>query len=141
VQPHLGVLYPIHVGTDATNGNGAYLSEGGVWTNGSSRAFKENFQTLDSGRLLSKISGLKVDSWNFKDSDEKHIGPVAEDFVAAFDVGIIRESDGQRDNQYLAANDVAGVALAGVKELIQENRELRDLIGQLERRITELEKK
>ena len=139
VQPHLGILYPIHVGTDATNGNGAYLTDGGVWTNGSSRAFKENFQAFDSPQLLSKISSLQVDSWIFKDSDEKHIGPVAEDFVAAFDVGIIRESDGQRENRYLAAGDVAGVALAGVKELIQENRELKDLISQLERRITELE--
>jgi hypothetical protein len=57
---------------------------------------------------------------------------MAEDFVAAFDVGIIRESDGQRDNQYLAASDVAGVALAGVKELLTK-------IEQLEARIAELE--
>ena len=66
---------------------------------------------------------------------------MAEDFVAAFDVGTIRDSDGKRDDQYLAASDIAGVALAGVKELIQENRELRDLISQLERRITEMENK
>lgn len=35
--------YPIHVGTNATNGNGAYLTAGGVWTNASSRAKKDRF--------------------------------------------------------------------------------------------------
>ena len=31
-----GVNYPIHVGTSSANGNGAYLSKTGQWTNGSS---------------------------------------------------------------------------------------------------------
>jgi len=63
---------------------------------------------------------------------------MAEDFVAAFDVGTIRESDGMREDHYLAAGDVAGVALAGVKELIeivnelkQENAELKSEIEAL----------
>jgi hypothetical protein len=134
-----GISHPIHVGTDGLNGNGARLTIGGTWTNGSSRDFKENFKTLEPNELMTKINELEITSWNYKDSEEKHIGPVAEDFVAAFDVGTIIESDGQRDNQYMAASDVAGVALAGVKELLRENRELRDLISELEERITELE--
>ena len=129
-----GISHPIHVGTNNANGNGARLTAGGVWTNGSSRTFKENFHELGGNELLSRISGLPVGSWQFKDSDEKHIGPVAEDFVEAFDVGAIRESDGQRENQYLAASDVAGVALAGVRALL-------DKIEQLEARIAELEAK
>lgn len=138
--------YPIHVGTNTGNGNGAYLSASGWWTSTSSRNFKENFEPLDGQELLAKISNLAVDSWEFKDSDERHIGPYAEDFVEAFDVGTIRE-DGTRDNQYLAAGDVAGVALAGVKELAQQNQELRQIIEQLrqsntllEARVAELEK-
>jgi len=36
--------HPIHVGPDGGgNGNGAYLSSGGTWTNVSSRSFKERF--------------------------------------------------------------------------------------------------
>ena len=134
-----GISYPIHVGTGTGNGNGAYLTNGGVWTNGSSRTFKENFQSLNSRELLEKISSMPVEAWNYKNSDERHIGPVAEDFVSAFDVGTIRD-DGIRDNKYLSAEDIAGVALAGVKELINENQELKQTIEKLSQRIAELEK-
>jgi hypothetical protein len=134
--------YPVLVGTNSSNGNGAHLTYGGTWSNGSSRDFKENFRSLVSNELISKISNLEVSSWNYKDSDEKHIGPVAEDFVAAFDVGTIRKSDGQREDHYLAAGDVAGVALAGVKELIkaveelrEENEKLRTEIDQLKQQV------
>jgi len=134
-----GISYPIHVGTGTGNGNGAYLTNGGVWTNGSSRNFKENFQTLNSQELLKKISNLPVEAWSFKNSEERHIGPVAEDFIQAFDVGTVKE-DGNRDNQYLSAEDIAGVALAGVKEMIKENQELKQVIEELRHRIMELEK-
>jgi hypothetical protein len=127
-----GAAYPIHVGTITSNGNGAHLTNGGTWTNGSSRTFKENFQSLGANELMDKISRLELTSWNYKDSDEKHIGPMAEDFVAAFDVGTIRESDSSREDHYLAAGDVAGVALAGVQALL-------DRIEELEARIVELE--
>ena len=127
-----GINHPVHVGTDATNGNGAHLTGGGVWTNGSSREFKENFRSLDRDELLASIATMQIDSWNFKNSDEHHIGPAAEDFVLAFDVGTIREEDGTRENHYLAAGDVAGVALASVQALLNK-------IEKLEQRISELE--
>lgn len=133
-----GVSYPIHVGTHNGNGNGAYLSAGGTWTNGSSRGLKENFEQFNGTLLLSKISGIAVESWNYRESEEKHIGPMAEEFVATFDVGSIRESDGRRDDKYLAASDVAGVALAGVKELIKQNRELSQIIEELQEDVAAL---
>jgi hypothetical protein len=133
----VGIAHPIHVGTDGTNGNGAHLTAGGTWTNGSSRTIKENFQSLNPRELLAKISGLPVEGWNYKGTDERHIGPVSEDFVAAFDVGTVQ--NGRRDNKYLSPGDVAGVALAGVKELVEENQELRQVIEELQQRITDLE--
>jgi hypothetical protein len=132
------IVHVIHVGTDGSNGNGAHLTFGGTWTNGSSRNFKENFERLDSHDLLAKISNLPVEAWQYKNSDERHIGPVSEDFVQAFDVGTVR-SDGNRDNHYLSSGDVAGVALAGVKELIQENQELKQIVSDLTERIADLE--
>ena len=132
------ILHPIHVGTNGTNGNGAHLTAGGTWQNGSSRTFKENFQPLGHQELLAKISNLPVEVWQYKDSDERHIGPVSEDFVQAFDVGTVR--NGRRDDKYLSPGDVAGVALAGVKELAQQNQELRQIIEGLSQRISELEK-
>jgi hypothetical protein len=123
--------YPIQVGTNSSNGNGAYLTSGGTWTNGSSRTFKENFTPFDGAELLSKISNLSVTTYNYINSTEKHVGPVAEEFVRAFDTGVIRENDGLRDDQYLAASDVAGVALAGVQELIRQIEELKNEISEL----------
>jgi len=136
-----GLSYPIHVGTSTSNGNGAYLTEGGTWSDGSSREYKENFTPLDGETVLDKISELPVESWNYKGTDERHIGPVAEDFVAAFDVGPTRVTDGQRDNKYLASKDVAGVALVGVQELVKENKKLKELIFQLQQDIEELKAK
>jgi hypothetical protein len=130
-----GISYPIHVGTNTSNGNGAYLSPGGIWSPGISRAFIENPRLQSGTELLNKISSLSIASWNYKNSSEKHISPNAEEFVGAFDVGVIRESDGKRDNQYLAASDVAGVALAGVQELMKiieaQNKKIEELQSQI----------
>lgn len=120
-------------------GGGAYLSSFGTWTNASSRSFKDNFTSYNREDLFRKISSMPLEFWQYRNSDERHIGPMAEDFSAAFDVGIIRETDGQRENQYLAAGDVAGVALAGVKELIQLVNELKEENQELKSRIEELE--
>jgi hypothetical protein len=120
---------------------GAYLSPTDIWTNSFSRTFKENFILFDGAELLKKISALSITTYNYKNSTEKHIGPVAEEFVDAFDTGVIRESDGKRDDQYLAGSDVAGVALAGVQELTRENRELRQMIIELQRKVEQLEKR
>jgi hypothetical protein len=134
-----GINYPIHVGTiGGNNGNGAYLTEGGTWTDGSSRTFKDNIQPVDGKRLLEKISSIEVPTWNYKGTDERHIGPMAEDFVEAFDVGVIRECDGLRDDHYLAARDVAGVALIGVQELYRMFQDQQNLAQQLQQTTQQL---
>jgi hypothetical protein len=132
-----GTDHPIHVGTNTSNGNGAYLSAGGTWTDGSSRSFKDRFQDLDTDELLAKIAELPVQSWYYRDSEERHIGPVAEDFVAAFAVGAVGE-DGTPDEKYLSAKDVSGVALAAVKELQKRNLDLEARIAELEALIEQL---
>ncbi len=94
------VNYPIHVGTDISNWNGAHLTVDGVRVNGSSGELKENLQPLDSSELLERLSRTPVEAWNYRGTDERCIEPVAEDFVEAFDVGTIREEDDRRENQY-----------------------------------------
>ncbi len=132
-----GINFPLHIGTNIFNGNGAHLTGGGTWTNSSSRKFKDHFQALEGKELLSKIAATPIESWQYKGGSEKHIGPVAEDFVAAFDVGTTRE-DGNRDNEYLAPSDVAGVALLGVQELLKQNEELRQLVEELQKEVEKL---
>jgi len=132
-----GINHPIHVGTNGSNGNGAHLTAGGVWTNSSSRTFKDRFESFSGGVLLDKISAMPVQAWCYRGSDERHIGPIAEDFVAAFDVGTVNE-DGMRDNRYLSNSDIAGVALAGVKELILKNQDLEAEVVELKKLVRQL---
>jgi len=135
--------YPIHVGTSDINGNGAYLSAGGVWTNASSRSFKEHFVQYRPAEVLEKILQLPVEGYFYKGTEEYHITPMAEDFYRLFGTGVheIIETDStgqlvRRPNpdvdKYLAASDVAGVALLGIQALHEEDAQLRQRVSDLE---------
>ncbi len=50
--------------------------------------------------LLSKISNLSITTYNYKNTPRSTSALMAEDFVGAFDTGVIRESDGKRDDMY-----------------------------------------
>lgn len=113
---------------------GAYLSGNGTnWTNSSDRNLKENFTAVDGGEILSKIAQLPVCRWNYKAEGESvsHIGPVAQDFSALFDVGA--------DDKTISTVDPAGIALAAIKELMAENQRLQSRIDELAVKIKELE--
>ncbi len=133
-----GVNWPLHIGTHPANGNGAYLTFTGVWFSISSRKYKENFQPFNRDDLFRKISNLDIETWQYKGSTERHVGPYAEEFNEAFDTGAIAE-DGTPVIESISMTDVAGVALAGVKELINDIEELKRQNAALETRIAELE--
>jgi hypothetical protein len=99
-----------------------------VWTNASSRSLKERFVQYRPAEVLERIRQLPVEGYFYKGTEEYHITPMAEDFYRLFGTGareiIETDSTGQlvrRPNpdvdKYLAASDVAGVALLGVKAL------------------------
>ncbi|MFO1496765.1 MAG: tail fiber domain-containing protein, partial [Lysobacterales bacterium] len=93
-----------------TTANGAKLTAGGTWTNGSSRLFKQGFAAIDPGEVLSRVVSLPISRWTYRNSAEgEHIGPMAEDFQAAFGTG--------SDNQHIATVDADGVALAAIQGL------------------------
>jgi hypothetical protein len=106
------------VGTGNTNGNGAYLTAGGTWTNVSDKDLKENVSSLDSKDILSRIKQLPVSKWKYKGGNEYHIGPMAQDFYKEFQVGV--------DNRSISTIDPAGVALIGVQELSTEIDALKE---------------
>lgn len=145
-----GFLRALTVGTDTTNGNGAYLSPGGTWTNTSSRTLKEAFAQIDAGAILDKLVALPISTWQYKNNDAEgtHLGPVAEDFKAAFGLG--------NDERHISTVDEEGVALAAIQglnaKLQEQNNALRsekdaeiaDLqakLGALSARLTKLETK
>lgn len=98
---------------------GAYLSTSGVWESVSARDTKENFTAIDRQQLLDTIDQLEITRWNYKIDGTaiQHIGPVAEDFHAAFGVG--------GGNKTISSLDPAGIALAAVQELNRRVEELR----------------
>lgn len=112
--------YPLQVGTTFTNGNGAFLTAGGTWTNGSSRTFKDRFTDLNPSEILDKIENMELKGWFYKGTQEYHIGPFAEDFYQAFGTGVL---DVEADlGRYLSPADVAGVSLVAVQELIRQSK-------------------
>jgi trimeric autotransporter adhesin len=135
--------FPLTIGTNTTNGNGARLTAGGVWTNGSSRTFKEAFSAIDVGDVLKRVLAMPITRWRYRQEHGVwHIGPVAEDFHAAFGLG---ESE-----QYIGTVDADGVALAAIQglaarseqrasQLERENTQLRATLDALAARVAALE--
>ena len=78
----------------------------------SDRNAKESFAPVDSREILARVAAMPIQRWNFKqDTDTRHIGPMAQDFYAAFEVGT--------DEKHIATVDADGVALAAIQGLNQ----------------------
>jgi hypothetical protein len=104
-------VYPLEMAS------GAYCSRAGVWTSVSDRNAKEDFAPIASGEVLAKVAALPITQWKYKVEPDgiKHIGPVAQDFHAAFGLG---DSD-----KAIGAVDESGVALAAIQGLNQKLEE------------------
>ena len=111
--------YALQVGNTTSDGNGAYLSTGGTWTNGSSRDFKEDFEELNGEEILNKIDNLSVTKWKYKGTNETHIGPIAEEFKAQFNLGV------KEDDKHISTIDASGIALKAIQMLRKENNILK----------------
>jgi hypothetical protein len=60
--------------------SGAYVSTGGVWTNASSREYKDNISKLDTEKAMATLKAMEPVTFNYKaDKSEKHVGFIAED--------------------------------------------------------------
>lgn len=119
-----------------TAANGAKLTAGGTWTNGSSRLFKEAFAAVDVESILSRALTLPLSTWRYRNSTEgAHLGPMAEDFAAAFGLG--------GDDQHIATVDADGVALAAIQGLAarleRDNAALRAANAELAQRLERVE--
>jgi trimeric autotransporter adhesin len=106
--------------------------DGSSWVNVSDRNLKQNFADLDAATVLEKIAGLPIQSWSYKTQPgEKHIGPVAQDFQAAFGLG---DSD-----RSISTVDESGVALAAIQGLNQKLEEQKAENAELRARLEKLE--
>jgi hypothetical protein len=108
------------------------LGGGGAWDTLSARAAKTDLAPVDGGEVLARLAALPLATWSYRGQEGvRHIGPVAEDFAAVFEVGL---ADG-----YISTVDADGVALAALQGLhaLVEAQQAR--IAALEARLAALE--
>jgi len=108
----------------------------------SDRNAKEHFTSLNPESVLAKVAAMPVTQWNYKSdsADDRHIGPVAQDFHKAFGLN-------GDDDKHISAVDESGVALAAIQGLNQEvgglkteNTELKQQLAEMKQQLATLEK-
>jgi hypothetical protein len=120
---------------------GVELAAGGSgWSAVSDRNRKENFLALDGEDVLARLRSVPVSSWNYitQERSIRHMGPMAQDFYAAFGLG---------ENELMINSvDMDGVSLAAIHALTartdalqaenatlrQENAEMRARLERIE---------
>jgi MYXO-CTERM domain-containing protein len=108
-------------------------SQGFVKKCASDRNEKENVAPVDGRDVLAQVGALPIATWNYRSDDPaiRHVGPMAQDFYAAFGVG--------EDGRYIHAVDASGVALAAIQGLYRVVQEKDAQVAGLERQNAALE--
>ncbi|GJL60855.1 MAG: hypothetical protein NPIRA03_37120 [Nitrospirales bacterium] len=99
---------------------------------------KENFQPIDDVNILNKIAEIPIQYWNYSDDRQnmsRHIGPTAQDFYAAFELG-----DNQRRINTVDANGINMASIQALYRLLQDrDRKIDTLEKELQRVSSKLE--
>ena len=95
---------------------------GGAWAGISDRRLKENFRTINNEDLLQKVASLLITNWNYKSqpASQRHIGPMAQDFYAAFKL------DGEGADTTINTMDISGVNMAAIQALEKRTAKLNE---------------
>ena len=121
----------------ATNGIGMYtykdfshgcalVGTAGSWACTSDRATKTDFTTIEPRDVLARLVDMPITQWRWTGEAEavRHMGPMAQDFRAAFGLGY--------DDKTITLVDNEGVALAAIQGLNQVVQEKDARIAALE---------
>ncbi len=103
--------------------NGTVKVEG-TTVHTSDRNRKEAFRLVDTQQVLERVAEMPMMEWAYKGQSVRHLGPMAQDFFAAFGLG-----EGETT---ISAVNADGVALAAIQALYRENRDLRRRLERLE---------
>lgn len=111
--------------TNASLSTGCNLPAGsGTFACTSDREAKDAFAAVSPREVLDQLSRLPIESWVYKEdpSGVRHIGPTAQAFKRAFEIGA--------DPTTISTVDADGVALAAIKglnrKLVARNQRLRE---------------
>jgi hypothetical protein len=122
--------------TNSTATTGMSLAAGGSsWTVLSDRNRKRDFAAVDGEDVLARIRTLPVTTWRYLNEagDPLHIGPMAQDWHAAFGF-----SD---DDKTINMSDLDGVNLAAVQALERRTATLQAQLAERDARIQGLEER
>jgi hypothetical protein len=94
---------------------GVKLAPGsGAWASLSDRHMKTAIVPLDDAVVLAEVAALPLSTWSYtSERGVRHVGPMAQDFYAAFGVG--------EDDRQITSIDEDGVALAAIKGLYERS--------------------
>jgi hypothetical protein len=105
--------------------SGATITAGGVFTDASSREYKENIEQLTSKEAIDALKGLNPMKYNYKvDKNEKHVGFIAED---------VPELVATKNRKGLSPMDVVAVLTKVVKDQQKAMAEMKKEIEELKK--------
>lgn len=112
---------------------GAYLPPGTTsWSALSDSNAKTGVTAIDHRETLRKVSALPVTAWQYRhDPSRRYVGPMAQDFRAAFGLGF--------DDKHISTLDADGVALSALKGLIAELEDRKARSAAQAKRLGELQ--
>lgn len=108
----------------------------GSWSSLSDRRLKTAIETIDPVDILDRLLALPISRWSYTAQGPgiRHLGPMAQDFAAAFGLG--------ENTTTIATIDADGVALAAIQglsaRLASENAALRARLAAVEARLDAL---
>jgi hypothetical protein len=112
----------------------------GCFSTCSDRNIKENLKKVETRKVLQSVAAMPITTWNYKTQDTsiRHMGPMAQDFSAAFQIG--------EDNKHISIVDADGVQFASIQalnEIVEEKdtkiRSQDAKIHSLEERLQKIE--
>jgi hypothetical protein len=112
---------------------GVVLTNGATsWSSLSDSNAKTAIHPVDYRGILNKLAALPVTAWSYKhDPQRRYIGPMAQDFHAAFGLG--------SDDKSISTLDTDGVTLAAIKGLIEEIDDQDRILSERDAQIGRLE--
>ncbi len=110
--------HPLHMGS------GAHVTVAGVWTDASSREYKENIRDLTANEAMATLIELRPSRFNYKvDKDDEYVGFIAED---------VPDLVATKDRKGLSPMDVTAVLTKVVQEQQKMMKSMAEKIEKLE---------
>ncbi|MGR3177981.1 MAG: tail fiber domain-containing protein [Candidatus Anammoxibacter sp.] len=120
-------IHPLHMGS------GTHVTAAGVWTNASSREYKDNIRDLTVNEAMATLAALRPSRFNYKvDKDDEYVGFIAED---------VPELVATKDRKGLAPMDITAVLTKVVQEQQRTLQEATETISALSAKVNALENK